>query len=67
MTTTLSNDYCDYLLKRGTATYWQTSVGSAIDTIIEPVQLQRDRRIEAKKKLLNLEKRDKKQLKKGKK
>ena len=56
-----------YLLKKGTATYWETSVGSAIDTITEPVQLQRDRRIEAKKKLLNLEKRDKKQLKKGKK
>ena len=56
-----------YLLKKGTATYRQTSVGNVVDTIIEPVQLQRDRRIEAKKKLLNLEKRDKKQLKKGRK
>jgi hypothetical protein len=53
-----------YLLKRGTATYWNTSVGNAIDTIIEPVQVQRDQRIREKVQLKALLARDKKRLRK---
>ena len=38
-------------------------VGSAEDHIIEPVQVQRDNRIEAKKKLMDLKAKDKKTIK----
>ena len=39
----------DYLLKKGTATYWSTSVGNAVDTIVEPIHLEREERIEKRK------------------
>ena len=61
----IADELYQKLLKLETATYWNTSVGSEVSTIIEPVQLQRDKRIEARKKLIALEARDDKQLKKG--
>ena len=55
----------DYLLKKGTATYWQTSVGNAVDTIVEPIHLEREERIEKRKKLFR--KKSRKSSMKGKK